>query len=421
MLPSIRAVFVGDGSLLVRCVDAFRQAGHAVVRVASADDGVLAWAEAQGLSVERVREAPAFAGDAFDILFSVGWLQRLPPSLLQRARRLALNFHDGPLPRYGGLNVTSWALLEGARSHGITWHEMTPQLDAGRIARALAFELSPDETAYSLNAHCYEAGFQAFLQLLDDLGRDALTLVPPAGPPRLYRRDDRPSLLATLDWRRPAPALEALVRALDFGSYPNPLALPKFWCRGRLLVARRARALAEGGAGAEAAPDGALATPDAAPAAPGTVLAAGPALWRVRAGEGVLELDGLQALDGGPLPQPQVGERLERLDPQALELEREDVPGGDLGEGQPTVPVHRSGHPAQAALIQRQGQVIRLRPPLDLDKGDRAAAPGNQVDFPARCLHALCQDAPALAAQIPGGEPLTPPSASFASTAFWPW
>ncbi len=319
MHSPIRAVFVGDGSLLVRCVDAFREAGHAVVRVASADDGVLAWASGQGLPTERVREAPAFEGDVFDILFSVGWLHRLPTALLQRARRLSLNFHDGPLPRYGGLNVTSWALLEGARSHGVTWHEATPQLDAGRIARALAFELSPDETAYSLNAHCYEAGFQAFLQLLDDLKREALVLVPPAGPPRLYRRDDRPPLLATLDWRRPASVLEALVRALDFGGYPNPLALPKLWCRGRLLGVRQARALAVG------THDD---TCDGAPAAPGTVLAVGPQRWRVRAGEGVLELGDLQALDGGALPQPQVGERLERVAPAIAER---------LGQAQPAL------------------------------------------------------------------------------------
>ena len=60
----------------------------------------------------------------FDYLFSVANLAMLPPSLLHAARLGAINFHDGPLPRFAGLNATSWALLSGATSHGITWHEM---------------------------------------------------------------------------------------------------------------------------------------------------------------------------------------------------------------------------------------------------------------------------------------------------------
>jgi methionyl-tRNA formyltransferase len=39
----------------------------------------------------------------------------------------------------------------------------------------------------------------------------------------VYRRSDRPEALCLLDWRRPAKELERLVRALDFGPYPNPL------------------------------------------------------------------------------------------------------------------------------------------------------------------------------------------------------
>jgi folate-dependent phosphoribosylglycinamide formyltransferase PurN len=147
-----------------------------VVCIASADPAVLSWVQDQGLSFEQVHldaQVPRFEGEDFDVLFSIGWLHRLPPTLLARARRIALNFHDGPLPRHGGLNAPAWALLEGCRHHGVTWHEMTPALDAGRIACELSFDLSPDETAFSLNTHCYEAGFRSFLTLVDLLATDA--------------------------------------------------------------------------------------------------------------------------------------------------------------------------------------------------------------------------------------------------------
>ena len=45
----------------------------------------------------------------------------------------AINFHDGPLPGYAGLNVTTWALLAGEREHAVTWHLMTADVDAGEI------------------------------------------------------------------------------------------------------------------------------------------------------------------------------------------------------------------------------------------------------------------------------------------------
>ena len=316
-----RAVFVGDGSLLVRCAEAFLEAGHVVVRVASADATVLAWATGQGLPTEVVHATPVLGGDEFDLLFCVGWLHPLPESLLRRARRIALNFHDGPLPRYGGLRAPAWALMEGATRHAITWHEMTPRLDAGRIACTLSFDLSPDETAYSLQAHCHEAGYAGFLRLLDDLARDRLSLTPMAGPPRLYRRADRPARLGTLDWTQPARELDALVRGLDFGPMPNPLALPKMWCHGRLLVVGQALAL-------DARPPAVGHEPDP----PGTLVAVQGDAWQVQAAEGVLQVRGLQALDGGPLPSVRVGERLPAPPPAMVERLAQVTPALARGE-----------------------------------------------------------------------------------------
>jgi len=300
MINPIRAVFVGDGSLLVRCAEAFLEAGHEVVCISSADPAVLSWAQDQGLACEQVQglaQVPRFEGEDFEVLFSIGWLHRLPPALLARAHRLALNFHDGPLPRHGGLNAPAWALLEGCRHHGVTWHEMTPALDAGRIGCELTFDLSPDETAFSLNTHCYEAGFRSFLTLVDLLASNALALRSPAAPPRLHGRHHRPAALATLDWRRAAAELAAQCRALDFGPTPNPLACQKLWCAGRLL--RVASAQAE-------------ATVDASPT-PGCVLAQqDDRLW-LATGQGTLRLEGLMALDGGPLPTLVPGEVLAPL------------------------------------------------------------------------------------------------------------
>jgi len=55
----------------------------------------------------------------FDWLFSISNLSLIPTALWQAATRRAANFHDGPLPRYAGLNAPAWALLAGETQCGV--------------------------------------------------------------------------------------------------------------------------------------------------------------------------------------------------------------------------------------------------------------------------------------------------------------
>ena len=63
-----------------------------------------------------------------------------------------INFHDGPLPRYAGLHVTSWALLNQEREHGVSWHVMEVGVDTGDVLAESRFQLSDDDTAFTVNA-----------------------------------------------------------------------------------------------------------------------------------------------------------------------------------------------------------------------------------------------------------------------------
>src|SRR5690606_38974267 len=56
----------------------------------------------------------------------------------------------------------------------------------------------------------------------------------------------RPPQAAVLDWQRPAEELARLVRALDFGPYPNPVMLPKVEVGGRHLLVRQAEVSGSG-------------------------------------------------------------------------------------------------------------------------------------------------------------------------------
>src|SRR5690606_18569556 len=234
------AVFCGNGTLLIQCAEAFRQRGGRIAGIITADAQIAAWAEAEGLARRGTPAAPDTGGDGFDYLFSVANLTVLPAALLARAGRMAVNFHDGPLPERAGLNVPVWAMIEGATTHAITWHEMTAQVDAGGALVIRSFEIRPEDTAFGLNARCYEAGLDGFHELLDRLEAGTARPAPLTGTRGWYARARRPQALGTLDPAQPAAALARMVRALDFGGYANPLALAKIWTGRRLLAVGRA-------------------------------------------------------------------------------------------------------------------------------------------------------------------------------------
>ena len=198
---AFECLLIGNGSLLARCGDHLREAGARLVLAVTEDEAVERWASSIGLTAKRFD--PALPGElgpgSVDYLFSVGNLRRLSPQWLALARRLAVNFHDGPLPEYRGLHVTSWALMNQEQQHGVTWHVALPEVDAGAILEEERFAIASDETALTLNVKCYDAGAQAFARLAEALRRDRVVARPASASAPRVTTDG-------LDGRRP-PAM----------------------------------------------------------------------------------------------------------------------------------------------------------------------------------------------------------------------
>src|SRR5918997_2918004 len=182
------AVFVGEGSLLVRCAEVFLDAGHQIRGVVSSKLPIQRWAEENMIPyVAPTDNVVGFMSRvAFDYLFSVANPSVLPKEILALPRKLGVNFHDALLPKYAGTYATTWALMHGEQTHGVTWHEMTDRVDAGLILKQRAVEVSEDETAFSLNAKCYEAGIQSFAELTADFSSGGFAPSDPRLDERTY-------------------------------------------------------------------------------------------------------------------------------------------------------------------------------------------------------------------------------------------
>lgn len=218
---------VGQTSLTLQCAVALSQTKfYSIQGVVTTNPKIRQWAKTQGIpcskSLSLLEKKPV------DYLFSIINYDILPQSILQQVRRLAINFHDSLLPRYAGLYATSWALLGGETQHGITWHVISNLIDGGDILKQGVVEISPQETAFSLNLKCYEQGKKTFLELLEELQQGTYKRTPQQLAKRSYFGVyHKPPLEGFIDWHSPALDIDRLVRALDFGNQPNPLASAK--------------------------------------------------------------------------------------------------------------------------------------------------------------------------------------------------
>ena len=242
----LRALFIGNESLLCECADTWTGHGHEVVAVVASTGPAARWCEQQGATrIARLADVDPQAIGAIDYLFSITNMRVLPTALIDLPRVAAINFHDGPLPDYAGLNTPVWALMAGEAMHGVTWHAMTDAVDAGDIVEREAVAIDAGESALSLNTKCFDAGLRSFARLAAQLTDGSVRALPQRDPVRRwFGREHRPTMAATIDWTQPAEAIARMVSALDFGGYRNPLGCPKTLAGEQMVLVHRVEILA---------------------------------------------------------------------------------------------------------------------------------------------------------------------------------
>ncbi len=226
---------IGADTLLIECGEVLLEKGHEIKGVITAAPRISQWAHNKEIPVIAHKKGygEALQGQDFDYLFSITHLAIIKDDVLALPKKGAINFHDGPLPAYAGLNTPAWAIMNGEEQYGITWHQITPGVDEGDILKQAMFEIAADETSLSINTKCFAAALESFPVLVDELVSNTTNPVSQDLSKRSYfGKFDRPEADGLLQWSKPASELEALVRALDFGDYPNLLVMPKVRIKG---------------------------------------------------------------------------------------------------------------------------------------------------------------------------------------------
>ncbi len=236
---SLNCYIIGESSLLIQCIIELQKQGFKIFGIISSDQTVIEWAKSKEIDsqlpknniIEFLKKQP------FSYLFSIANIALLPKEVIESPSCYAINYHDALLPAYAGLNATSWAIINQEKKHGVTWHTMTEEIDSGEILKQAIVEISEEETAFTLNGKCYEAAIASFSEMIDELRQDNAVLTKQDFTKRSYFSRSRQSSNGCLiSWNRDAHKIHALVRGLDFGPYPNPLGVAKFFIDNNTII-----------------------------------------------------------------------------------------------------------------------------------------------------------------------------------------
>ena len=113
-----------------------------------------------------------------DILLVACFPLKLPKSLWQLQRCACWNLHPSLLPKYRGPAPVFWQLDNRECNTGITLHEVSERLDAGRIVAQKPLPIPGSKSTAELEEWVAECGVDLFLETLAHHRRGSLTAIP---------------------------------------------------------------------------------------------------------------------------------------------------------------------------------------------------------------------------------------------------
>ena len=180
-----------------------------------------------------------------DILFNIAFVKLYKPPILSIPRLGCINFHPGPLPKYGGSNGWVWAIINGEIEYGVTFHYMEGKIDTGNIIGLERFPVEKDETGLSLLIKCYKYGAVLFKKTLRNILEGTIVSVPQDLRKRSYYYNNKVPYEGMIDVRWSAAKICNFVRAMSFSPFPNPLSPAMVAFKNRKLTVPEAKILKE--------------------------------------------------------------------------------------------------------------------------------------------------------------------------------
>ena len=104
----ITCFVIGEESLLIRCCESLLQKNHVVYGIVASNPAIVNWASDNNIRTYELNDnlINHLKDKAYDYLFSITNLEILKDEIINSPEKSAINFHDGPLPKYAGISAT---------------------------------------------------------------------------------------------------------------------------------------------------------------------------------------------------------------------------------------------------------------------------------------------------------------------------
>ncbi len=133
----------------------------------------------------------------------------LPKAILDAPARGSLNIHASLLPRWRGAAPIHRAIMAGDEETGVCIMQMDTGLDTGPVLLREATEIGALETTGGLHARLSAIGARLIVEALERLDDLEAMAQPEVGVTYAAKIDKAE---ARVDWSRPAPEVDRLIR-----------------------------------------------------------------------------------------------------------------------------------------------------------------------------------------------------------------
>lgn len=150
-----------------------------------------------------------------DLILSIYFRDIVPNKVLNCAKIACVNLHSALLPEYKGCFASFWAIMNGEKETGITYHYMTEKVDSGNIILQEKFIIDNNETAYSLYNRLLSLGVRNFLKMFDLVFRQRIKgREQKSTQGKMYKREIPFNGFFSLDWSK--EEIDRFIRAMYF-------------------------------------------------------------------------------------------------------------------------------------------------------------------------------------------------------------
>lgn len=141
----------------------------------------------------------------------------VPEKVVDNPYLYIINCHQALLPAHPGRNAEMWAIFEGDSKTGITWHQITAEVDAGDICIQKEMELNESSTSFKVFREQSRLAIEGFAEILDSLLYGTCQMRQQKCERGQLRYSYEAPQEGILDLKWPFEKLSAFLRAYDYG------------------------------------------------------------------------------------------------------------------------------------------------------------------------------------------------------------